>query len=147
MWNGLEPSAHRFHSVMCDTAMPSIEIEQTNPAHQWTIPVCWRSDVSGPAQCTVLKTSKTEISLPRGSHCPAWLYLNARATGYYRTEWTAAQLSALPLNQLTPAEKLMLVYDLRALKDRLNVSDLLTKLSADTEPEISKAASEALASK
>ncbi|HLX43376.1 MAG TPA: M1 family aminopeptidase [Bryobacteraceae bacterium] len=134
-------------AVKCGGETPSLEIEQINPAHQWTIPVCWRSDGSAPAQCTVLKTSKTTISLPRGSHCPAWLYVNARATGYYRTEWTAEQLNALPLNQLTPAERLMLVYDLRALKDRLNVSDLLGKLGGDAEPEISKAASEAMLSK
>lgn len=124
--------------VHCDTSQ--LKIEQTNAAHQWTVPVCWRTD--GPAACTVLDAPEIEIDLRKGDSCPTWIYLNAGATGYYRTEWTAAQLAALPLDQLTPAERLMLVFDLRALqKDgRTDVSALLTKLAADPEPEIAKAA-------
>jgi cytosol alanyl aminopeptidase len=133
--------------VKCDGAAPRLDIEQTNPAHQWNIPVCWRSSVSEKAQCAVVSGSHGEIAFPSGSACPTWIYLNARASGYYRTDWTAAQLSALPLNQLTPAERLMLVYDLRTVKDRVNVSDLLAKLAADAEPEIAKAAAEAPQSK
>ena len=129
--------------VRCDGDAPRLEIEQTNATRQWTIPVCWRTDAGSP-HCTVLSSSRSEVALPAGSACPAWIYLNSGATGYYRTEWTAAQLSALSLTQLTPPERLMLVYDLRAMKDRLNVSDLLTRLSADPEPEIAKAAADVL---
>ena len=130
-----------LHSeIRCDGVSPRLEIEQVNAAHRWTIPVCWRTD-TGNTHCDVLNGPRTEVAL---SACPAWVYLNSGATGYYRTDWSAAQLNALPLDRLTPAERLMLVFDLRALKDRLNVSDLLTKLTADPEPEIAKAATETL---
>jgi len=130
-----------LHSeIRCDGVSPRLEIEQINTAHQWTIPVCWRTD-TGNSHCDVLNASHTEVALPA---CPAWVYLNSGATGYYRTDWSAAQLDALPLDRLTPAERLMLVFDLRALKDRLNVSDVITKLTADPEPEIAKAATETL---
>jgi alanyl aminopeptidase len=128
--------------VKCDGEAPRVEFEQINPAHQWTVPVCWRSDASG-KQCVVMNTPRTEVTLPRGSACPAWIYFNARAGGYYRTEWTAAQLSELPLNQLTAAERLLLVFDVKALKDRLNVSGVLSRLAGDAQPEIAQAASEA----
>lgn len=125
--------------VRCESgAAPKLEIEQANKAHDWTVPVCWRAE--GSTSCTVLDTSRREIELPHGAACPAWIYLNAGATGYYRTEWTQAQLSALPLSKLTPAERLMLVYDLRALNGRVDASELLMKLSSDPEPEIAKAA-------
>jgi hypothetical protein len=79
--------------------------------------------------------------------CPAWIYINSGATGYYRTEWTSAQLNSLDFSALTAAERLMLVYDLKALKPRMDVSAYLTRLSADPEPEIAKAAGEAIQAK
>ena len=133
--------------VRCDQPTPRIEIEQTNTAHRWTVPVCWRAGSS--SSCTVLDTPRREADLAKGTSCPAWIYLNAGATGYYRTEWTAAQLSMLDgaLPQLSPAERLMLVYDLRASKGRVDGSALLKKLTADSEPEIAKAAGEAMQAK
>jgi hypothetical protein len=41
----------------------------------------------------------------------------------------------------------MLVYDLRALKPRMDVAAYLTKLTSDAEPEIAKAAAEAIQAK
>ena len=76
--------------------------------------------------------------------CPAWIYLNAGGTGYYRTAWTVAQLDALDVSKLTAAERLTLVGDLKAMKSAMDVSAVLTKLASDAEPEIAKAASDAL---
>lgn len=77
--------------------------------------------------------------------CTAWVYFNAKGTGYYRTTWSAASLGSLRLNELSPAERLTLVYDLRAQKnDRSAARDMLQKLSADAQPEIVRAAREAL---
>jgi alanyl aminopeptidase len=121
---------------------PRIEIKQTNPAHQWSIPVCWRAD-GGAAGCAVVN-GHSSIEIPRAAACPAWVYWNAHATGYYRTEWTAAQLKALDPARLTAAERLMLVYDLNQLKPRMDVSAVLGKLASDPEPEIAKAASAAM---
>ncbi len=133
--------------IRCDQATPQIEIEQTNTAHKWTVPVCWRAGAS--TGCNVLDGPRREVNLPRGSACPTSFYLNAGATGYYRTDWASAQLTMLEgsLAQLSPAERLMLVYDLRAAKARIDVSSLLKKLTADSEPEIAKAAGEAMQSK
>jgi alanyl aminopeptidase len=103
-----------------------------------TVPVCIRGN-------GVNQTCATSESIALKS-CPAWIYFNAGATGYYRTEWTAPQLHALDLSALTAAERLQLVYDLRALKPRLDVAEFLTKLASDAEPEIAKAASDAMQS-
>ena len=133
--------------VRCDQPTPRLEIEQTNPAHKWTLPVCWRAGNS--TACTVLDGPRREVELTRGAACPAWIYLNAGATGYYRTDWTVPQLAMLEtaLPQLTAAERLMLVYDLRTAKTHQDVSALLKKLTADSEPEIAKAAGEAMQAK
>jgi hypothetical protein len=80
--------------------------------------------------------------------CPAWVYLNSSGSGYYRTEWSAAQLRMLMENGLpllTLPEKLTLVQDLRALKATgPEVKAMLLKLSTESEPVIANAAFAAL---
>jgi cytosol alanyl aminopeptidase len=126
-------------AVRCEGgAAPRIEIEQTNAAHQWSVPVCWRTD-SGAKSCTVIQVHG-EAALPQGASCPAWIYWNAGGTGYFRTEWSAAQLKALDLTRLAAAERLMLVYDLKAQKGRVDAAAVLAKLAADAQPEVAQAA-------
>ncbi len=97
------------------------------------IPVCIRGD--GVAQsCTVVNAIHTAIPLNRA--CPSWIYFNSGASGYYRTDWTEAELNALDLSLLSAAERLQLVYDLRA---KTPDSPLLKKLAGDPEPEIVRA--------
>jgi hypothetical protein len=48
------------------------------------------------------------------------------------------------MTKLTAAERLTLVGDLKALKSSVDVSAALTRLATDVEPEIAKAASDAL---
>ena len=79
------------------------------------------------------------------SSCPAWVYPNSGGSAYFRTAWTAEQLAALDLTQLSPAERLTLVYDIRASKNL--ASPVLKALASDGEPEIAKAAADALAGK
>ncbi|HLH38205.1 MAG TPA: M1 family metallopeptidase [Bryobacteraceae bacterium] len=120
--------------IRCD-GQPRIEVRQTNEAHNWSIPVCWRGD--GGSGCSVIDKPRAEIAL---KSCATWFYLNSGAAGYYRTAWTAEQApmleSALP--RLTAAERLLLAYDLRAAK--VPAPALISKLSSDPEPEIAKAA-------
>jgi hypothetical protein len=71
--------------------------------------------------------------------------LNAGGRGYYRTEFTPDQLAALDLTKLTAAERLTLIYDLRASKNI--ASPLLVKLESDPEPEIVKAATDVMSGK
>jgi len=136
-------------SFLNQTGIPSIRakcgdahlaIDQTNTAHNWKVPVCWRG-AGIAASCAVLD-SHAEIPV---KSCPAWLYLNASGRGYYRTEFTPDQLAALDLTKLTAAERLTLIYDLRAAKNI--TSPLLVKLESDPEPEIAKAATDVMAGK
>jgi alanyl aminopeptidase len=154
--SGVDPSAvmHSFLDspglprvgiqVECAPA-PRLRIRQTGSSPMpGAIPVCYRGE--GLAKnCSVLDGPSRDVDLPKGSACPAWIEPNAGGTGYYRTTWTAAQLAALPLAQLSPAERLTLAYDLAALTanhDAARVS--LTKLASDAEPEVSRAAQDAL---
>lgn len=135
--------------VRCAPGKAHVVFEQTNAAHQWTVPVCWKADGAA-ATCTVLDTPRREIETPPGAACPAWIYPNAGGSGYYRSEWTAAGLNGLAargLEQLSPAERLTLAYDLRAAQkagrmDAKAVEPLLAKLAADPDAEVSRAARE-----
>ena len=147
--SSLEGSKPVLDSFLNQTGIPSIRakcsdahlaIDQTNAAHNWKVPVCWRGEGIA-ATCTVLD-SHAEIAL---NSCPAWIYLNAHGSGYYRTEFTPGQLAALDVTKLTAAERLTLIYDLRASKN--TASPLLVKLESDPEPEIAKAAADAMAGK
>jgi alanyl aminopeptidase len=133
-------------SFLNQTGIPSIRvkcddnrlvIEQTNETRKWTIPVCWRSEGTA-STCTLL----AEVPL---QSCPTWIYPNAGASGYYRTEWSPDQLAALDLTKLTAAERLTLVYDLRASKNI--TAPILKNLASDPEPEIAKAATDVSAGK
>jgi hypothetical protein len=120
------------------TGVPSIRGECTDGSIKiqpatLPMPVCIRGDGVTPT-CSVVDAEHPAIALHRG--CPSWIEFNSGATGYYRTEWTPAQLNALDLSQLSAAERLMLVYDLRAAHSD---SALLKKLAADPEPEIVRA--------
>ncbi len=119
-------------SIHADCKDAKLSIDQTNSTHNWNVPVCWRGEGIS-STCTVVN-SHAEIPV---KSCPAWIYLNAAGTGYYRTEWSPEQLAALDIAKLTAAERLMLVYDLRAAK--LPISKAL---ELDPEPEIVKAATQ-----
>jgi alanyl aminopeptidase len=147
--SSLAGSKPMLDSFLNQTGIPSIRakcadahlsIEQTNAEHDWKVPVCWRGEGTA-ASCMVLD-SHAEIPV---SSCPAWIYLNASGRGYYRTQWSPEQLVALDLTKLTAAERLTLIYDLRASKNI--ASPLLKTLEADPEPEIAKAATDAIGGK
>jgi len=124
--------------LLCDRdSAPRLRVTKSSPG---SVPVCWRADRVA-SSCTVLEGPSTEIALPTGTACPAWFYLNSGGTGYYRTHWTQAPLPALP--ELSSAERLTLVYDLRASKNT-SAQAALARLASDADPEISNAAREAL---
>jgi cytosol alanyl aminopeptidase len=116
-------------------------VDQTNATRNWNIPVCWHG-AGGPSTCAVLTSPHAEFPV---SSCPASLYPNGRGTGYFRTQWTDDQLAGLDLKELTAAERLTLVYDLRAAKN--TTAPILKTLATDSEPEIAKAAADVVASK
>jgi cytosol alanyl aminopeptidase len=133
-------------SFLNQTGIPTIRvkcndnrlvIEQTNETHNWTIPVCWRGE-------GIASTCTTELSAAIRS-CPTWIYLNSGGSGYYRSDYSPEQLNALDPTNLTAAERLTLIYDLRASKNI--TAPILKTLTADPEPEIAKAATDAMAGK
>jgi cytosol alanyl aminopeptidase len=119
-------------SIRADCKDTHLMIEQTNTSRNWNVPVCWRGEGIS-STCTVVNS---HADIPVKS-CPTWIYLNAGGSGYYRTEWSPEQLAGLDLKQLTAAERLTLVYDLRATK-----LPILNALETDPEPEIAKAATQ-----
>ena len=136
--------------VHCERGTPPrIVLEQLNSAGHWDVPVCWKTDKT--AACTVIDTRR-QIDLPPWSACPAWIYPNVNGTGYYRTDWSAAQLASFPdrvLPWLTPSERLTLVNDLTELRrlhhlERASEEPVLRKLASDSVPEVADAASKAL---
>lgn len=120
---------------------PRLKIRQSGAS---AIPVCFRGQGAGKS-CTVMESAYREVDLPKGASCPMWVEPNAGGAGYYRTIWTAPQLTALPLKELTPAERLTLAFDLRAMpNDRMAARAMLAKLASDPEPEVAKAAQDGL---
>jgi len=128
-------------SIKADCKDSQLKLEQTNATRNWKVPVCWRGDGIA-ASCIVMESPRAELKL---KSCPAWIYMNANASGYYRTEWSAEQLAALDLSKLTAAERLTLIYDLRASKNLAAAQ--LKSLTSDAEPEVAKAATDVMAGK
>jgi alanyl aminopeptidase len=149
---GVDPSAvmHSFLDVAgiprvsfqieC-TGVPRVRLRQSGAT---AIPIC----VGGPGMkrtCEALDGPSGEVALPKESGCPAWIEPNAGGTGYYRTVWSAAQLAALSIKNLSPAERLTLAYDLRAMPtDRPAARAMLAKLASDPVPEVARAAQDGL---
>jgi alanyl aminopeptidase len=133
------PGVPKVRAKLLCGAKPRLQIEQMGSR---ATPVCFK--VPGGAQCAVVNGSSQEVRL---SFCPAWIYLNANGTGYYRTEWASRSLAALRsgLNDLTLAEKLTLVFDLRAQKARgPEAKAIITILAGEPDPALSAPASAVL---
>jgi alanyl aminopeptidase len=150
--SGVDPAAV-MHSFLDEPGLPRVSVQvECGPTARLrirqtgasAIPVCYRGAGVG-RTCTVLEGPSRDVDLPKGSSCPAWIEPNAGGTGYYRTTWSAAQLAALTLKDLLPAERLTLAFDLRAqATDRPAARGSLAKLAADPEPEIARAAQDGL---
>jgi cytosol alanyl aminopeptidase len=130
--------------VDCGDGSSTLTIERTNDKAAAT-PVCWKTNLKE-QRCQVLLASRVQVS--EAGACPAWIYLNAGGTGYYRTIWAAPQLETLAgsLDKLSGAERLTLVNDLRAMRktDGAITDPLLKTLTSDPQPEIARAAKVAL---
>ncbi len=131
-------------SFLNQSGIPSVRMKCSDSklaieaSPNWKVPVCWRGEGVS-SICTVVATH-AEVPL---KSCPDWIYPNAGGTGYYRSEWTGDP--DLDPAKLTAAERLTLVYDLRASKNI--TAPLLKLLTTDPEPEIAKAATDVMAGK
>ncbi|MBN9657479.1 MAG: hypothetical protein J0H49_04840 [Acidobacteria bacterium] len=123
----------------CENGRGALMVAQTAGDARWAVPVCWKTN-SG-RDCVLLTEASREVPLEA---CPAWVFANAGGTGYYRTVWTEAELEAVAqggLAELSPAERLTLVYDLKAGGQGRAVLGLLAR---DAQPRVAQAAAEAL---
>jgi len=143
----------------------------TDPAPKlWTVPVCLRYgdaassfrrcvslvapaatfDLGGPAAPA---PASTDAPAAPWTGCPTWLIVNADAVGYYRSTVDPAIARALftPSSPIaksakpTPAERIMLVEDLRAmvLRDELEIDKLLALtplIAADPDDKVARSA-------
>jgi aminopeptidase N len=98
---------------------------------RWSIPVCTKaaSGAGTAGTCAVVNEQSQRVDVARG--CPAWVFANAGAEGYYRTDYPPALLRAMAPDveaQLTGAERLSLVNDEWAMvrAGRHSIADYLT---------------------
>lgn len=135
-----QPGVPRITGTLTCAPQPVLRLTQTRSlppdataevAQRWTVPVCFRygNGREAHSRCALLTEAATEIALDIGHDtkaCPTWLWLNANATGYYRTSVDAALARALLTPgsaearqaRLSVAERLMLVADLKAAVSR-----------------------------
>src|SRR5207302_4447638 len=112
---------------------------QLGPQEQWTIPVCFRG-----ASCSLLAPDAGAISVP-----PApFVFANAGAKGYYRTQYPAKDFTAIVANAetaLTPPERIGLLGDRWALM-RAGLGtvgdylDTVLAMKQDSDPTVMEAA-------
>ena len=94
---------------------------------QWSVPVCLKTNAE--PICRVLRPEDANVPLPMDAGLPMF-YANGGAKGYFRTEYTSSQLSAIVAKaetSLTPAERIGLLGDRWAmvLSGRAAVGDYL----------------------
>lgn len=104
--NERDPATLTQHRFLLSRAPQS---RSTGLGPTWAIPVCLKAASPGQpaAQSCVLLTE------PRQSFPMAWCHpfelLNAGAYGYYRSGYSPEAIASLPLNRLTPVERLALL--------------------------------------
>jgi len=108
---------------------------QTTPAapERWQIPLCVNLPDRKSATCNVVSDTTQTITLG-GASCPAWVFANAGAHGYYRTAYPPDMLRAMAphlVTDLSAPERLSLLDDEWSLvrAGRHTVADYLTLAS------------------
>jgi aminopeptidase N len=100
---------------------------------RWQIPLCVNLPDRKSATCNVVSETKQTITLG-GASCPAWVFANAGARGYYRTAYPPEMLRAMAphlVTDLSAPERLSLMDDEWSLvrAGRHTVADYLTLAS------------------
>jgi cytosol alanyl aminopeptidase len=96
------------------------------------VPVCLRFPTpAGTDRRCLLAAAHTELALPAGAGCPAWLVGNDGGVGFYRTVWRGAPPLA-PLMELSPKERLVRGDDaaIAVRRGELPVSGALAEIAA-----------------
>ncbi len=105
-------------------------------SERWQVPVCVKAAGQKVAACDVVTAASRPMTLDPSSTgvCAPWVFANAGAHGYYRTEYSSELLRAMAPHvesDLTAPERLSLIGDEWALvrAGRHSVADYLTLAS------------------
>jgi aminopeptidase N len=106
----------------------------------WMIPVCFKSS-DGKPFCQIFSQRQETVPL---TGCSSWVFTNANAVGYYRTQYDAKvfqKLDASAMAQLVTAERMSLVNDESALvragrESVARLLELVAALNQDSEQEV-----------
>jgi alanyl aminopeptidase len=130
-------------TVQCSAPGPRVTLSPDRPG-EWVVPLCVHSG-SGSRSCAVISQPRQDLRL-EGS-CPAWVWPNQGATGYFRVRLSAAELDAIVRKgwaDLSSAERLSVVEDAAALASAHELDAdaalrLLPVITRDLEPAIANA--------
>ena len=129
--------------IVCETGAARFRVRLSSPR---TEPVCFST--AGVAKtCVLLENGSAEQDFA-GASCPAWLFINAGARGYYRSAYSAAQLDSVVREAwatLGEDERLTLVFDVaeQVRQGSLSVEQarpLAHVAAQDAEPRVVEAA-------
>ncbi|MGE5322053.1 MAG: M1 family metallopeptidase [Actinomycetota bacterium] len=110
--------------------------EKAAPA-TWMVPLCVKAADAKPF-CQIV--GQKDAVVPVAGGCAPWLFVNANATGYYRTHYDSdmlQQLSTVATTALSTAERLSMLDDEAALTlaGQENVANYLNLISALNQDE------------
>ncbi len=102
-------------------------------AQVWEIPLCVRYGTGGSSQsaCTLMAQPQLDWPLKDAKSCPAWLYADDNAKGYYRMDYQGGLISALTggdvAGRLSAPERVELIGNAQAMTNagRLPAADAL----------------------
>ncbi len=116
-------------SVQCSGGAPRLHLKQSrylplgsqgDPNKLWQVPVCARYPTGGGSAsketCTLLTAAEGDLPLESAA-CPAWVFPNARGSGYYRFALSSADLANVrkkAIASLDTQEKMALANSLSA---------------------------------
>jgi len=117
-------------------ADPSIS-NNAEAKEMWSVPICIKSTASKPF-CQIFSQRRQTVPF---TGCSPWVFTNANAVGYYRTQYDGATLQKLgtvAMTELSAAERTSLINDESALmaanKESIDVFlDLVAVMKQDQE--------------
>src|ERR1019366_2499360 len=115
-------------SIECDGARTRLELSQqrffadgsprnTGSSERWGIPLCVKTPESTRTSCDVLAQKSRTLTIAGGS-CAPWVFANAGAQGYFRSEYSPRMLRTIAPHVetvLSAPERLSLIADEWAL--------------------------------
>jgi alanyl aminopeptidase len=155
-------------SKSCKDGKASVALKQSRylplgssgeASRTWRLPVCVRAEGVAAPVCTVLTEAEGSLPLPgksaagpgqgsgRSETCPAWVFPNADAAGYFRFVLSPADLASLRakgMGALTTREKVAFATSIQAAYARgaMTFKDALeavAPLAADEDPTVAGA--------